>query len=169
MVKLMEKEIREKYREIIKKLTEKSISISTMESCTGGLIASLLTDIPGSSDVVRGGLVTYCNEAKMHYGVPADVIATHGVYSAQCAAAMAEAVKAEFGTVMGIGVTGSLCTVDKNNSGSVPGTVYVALKIEGKDPLVAVVTADEPERYLCKLTVADAAADMILDVCDQNE
>ena len=161
-----EKELREKYKGVISLLTDKNITVSAMESCTGGLVASLLTDIPGASEVFKGGIVAYCNEAKIRYGVPEEVIGTYGVYSAQCAAAMAEAAASEFGTALGIGITGSLCTVDKNNSGSVPGTVYAAAAVKGSDPAAAVINADETERYLCKMLVASAVADMITDVCE---
>lgn len=159
-----ERELREKYRSVIFLLTKKSITVSAMESCTGGLVASLLTDIPGASEVFKGGLITYCNEAKLRYGVKKEIIDTHGVYSAQCAAAMAEAVSREFCTDLGIGVTGSLCTADKNNNDSVPGKVYAAVAVKGKDTVTAVISADEPERYLCKLTVASVIADMITEL-----
>lgn len=160
-------EIREKFRHIISLLVQNGLTVSAMESCTGGLISSLLTDIPGASDAVKGGLVTYSNASKIHYGVPAEVIDTFGVYSPQCAAAMAEAVRKECGTDIGLGITGSLCTVDRNNKDSVPGTVYAALKRKEEEPAVVImICADEPERYLCKLIAADAAADLLIDVLD---
>jgi len=65
--------------------------IVTAESCTGGLIAALLTEIPGSSDVVERGFFTYSNDAKMQMlGVPANLIAAHGAFSETVARAMAE-------------------------------------------------------------------------------
>jgi nicotinamide-nucleotide amidase len=65
--------------------------IVTAESCTGGLVVGLLTEVPGSSAVVERGFVTYSNEAKTELlGVPADLIATHGAVSATVAQAMAE-------------------------------------------------------------------------------
>jgi nicotinamide-nucleotide amidase len=66
------------------------LRIVTAESCTGGLIAGLLTEIAGSSDVVERGFVTYSNEAKHELlGVPSDLIGEHGAVSAQVARAMA--------------------------------------------------------------------------------
>jgi nicotinamide-nucleotide amidase len=68
----------------------KGLKIVTAESCTGGLIAGLLTEIPGSSDVVERGCVTYSNESKHELlGVPDDLIARHGAVSAEVARAMA--------------------------------------------------------------------------------
>lgn len=80
---------------------------ATAESCTGGLIAALLTSIPGSSDVVERGFVTYSNEAKTELlGVPADVIARHGAVSAACAEAMALGALAHSRADVAVSVTG---------------------------------------------------------------
>ncbi len=69
----------------------RGISLITAESCTGGLIAALLTEIPGSSDVMLGGLVTYANEAKMELlGIPAALIDRYGAVSEVVAKAMCE-------------------------------------------------------------------------------
>jgi nicotinamide-nucleotide amidase len=71
-------------------LRQKAYRVATAESCTGGLVSALLTAIPGSSDVVDRGFVTYSNEAKQEMlGVSPDVIVEHGAVSAACAKAMA--------------------------------------------------------------------------------
>jgi nicotinamide-nucleotide amidase len=81
--------------------------ITTAESCTGGLIAGLLTAIGGSSDVVDGGAVTYSNAAKTRMlGVPAETIATHGAVSESVARAMAEGARMSAGVDLAIAVTG---------------------------------------------------------------
>jgi PncC family amidohydrolase len=84
-----EKNIREQYRVFTKMLIEKKLTITTMESATGGQIASLITDTEGSSAVLKGAFVTYCNEAKIMQGVPAETIERFSVYSKETAAAMA--------------------------------------------------------------------------------
>ena len=84
-----ENEIRERYRLLTKKLIEKKLTITTMESATGGQIASLITDTEGSSSVLKGAFVTYCNEAKIMQGVPAETIKRYSVYSKETASAMA--------------------------------------------------------------------------------
>ena len=85
-----EKEIRADYRRLTKLLIEKNLTITTMESATSGQIASLITDTEGSSAVLKGAFVTYCNEAKIMQGVPAEIIDKYTVYSTQTAEAMAK-------------------------------------------------------------------------------
>lgn len=82
-------------------------TIATAESCTGGLVAHLLTEIPGSSDYVRGGLVTYANAAKVALAdVPGPTIEAHGAVSAQVAVAMAEGARRRLDTDLAVAVTG---------------------------------------------------------------
>lgn len=84
-----EADIRNDYRKLTKLLIEKNLTITTMESATSGQIASLITDTEGSSAVLKGAFVTYCNEAKIMQGVPAEVLDTYTVYSKETAEAMA--------------------------------------------------------------------------------
>jgi nicotinamide-nucleotide amidase len=86
---------------------EKGLMIATAESCTGGLVAALLTEISGSSAVVERGFVTYSNEAKTELiGVPADLIAAFGAVSEPVARAMAEGALAHSRADVAIGITG---------------------------------------------------------------
>jgi nicotinamide-nucleotide amidase len=83
------------------------LRVTTAESCTGGLIAGLLTAIGGSSDVIDGGAVTYSNAAKTRMlGVPADIITAHGAVSEAVARAMAEGARASAGVDLAVAVTG---------------------------------------------------------------
>lgn len=85
----------------------KNLKIVTAESCTGGLVAGLLTEIPGSSDVVERGLVTYSNEAKEELlGVPHDLIVRHGAVSAEVARAMALGALRHAHADLAVAVTG---------------------------------------------------------------
>jgi nicotinamide-nucleotide amidase len=103
----------------------------TAESCTGGLVAALLTSIPGSSDVVERGFVTYSNEAKIELlGVPADIIAMHGAVSAQTAEAMAHGALANSRADVAVSITG----VAGPGGGSVDkpvGLVFLAVATKG--------------------------------------
>jgi nicotinamide-nucleotide amidase len=82
-------------------------TVAAAESCSGGLLMSRLTDVPGSSDYVHGGVVCYSNRSKTEWvGVPADLIAAHGAVSEPVARAMAGGVRRRADATIGIGVTG---------------------------------------------------------------
>jgi nicotinamide-nucleotide amidase len=86
---------------------ERGLTVATAESCTGGLLAARLTERPGSSAWVLGGVVAYSNAAKEQLvGVPADVLAEHGAVSPEVALALAEGARARFGADVGVGITG---------------------------------------------------------------
>jgi len=88
-------------------LRERGATVAVAESCTGGLIASRITDVPGASDYLVAGVVAYANEAKMEIvGVPEGVLREHGAVSEPCARAMAEGVRARAGTDYAIATTG---------------------------------------------------------------
>ena len=83
------------------------LSVAAAESCTGGMVAARLTDVPGSSDVVLGGVVAYANEVKTaELGVAEALLTAHGAVSAEVAAAMAAGVRSRLGADVGISVTG---------------------------------------------------------------
>lgn len=85
----------------------KALRIATAESCTGGLIAALLTEIPGSSEVFERGFVTYSNRAKTELlGIPGDLIADYGAVSEPVARAMAEGALASAHAHVAVAVTG---------------------------------------------------------------
>jgi PncC family amidohydrolase len=85
----------------------RSLTVGTAESCTGGLVASAITDVPGSSGYFRGAVVAYADETKEGLlGVPADVLAAHGAVSAQVARAMAAGARDRLGVDLAAAVTG---------------------------------------------------------------
>jgi nicotinamide-nucleotide amidase len=86
---------------------EKKLRIATAESCTGGLVAGVLTEIPGSSDVLERGFVVYSNRAKEDMlGVPGDLIADQGAVSEAVARAMAEGAVANSNAHIAVSITG---------------------------------------------------------------
>ena len=92
---------------LLKRYEEQGLRIATAESCTGGLVAALLTEVPGSSAVVERGFVTYSNEAKTEMlGVPADLIAGHGAVSEEVARAMAEGALRRSRADVAVAITG---------------------------------------------------------------
>ncbi len=109
------------------RLAVRGYTIATAESCTGGLIAKRLTDVPGSSKYFREGVVAYANETKTRLlGVPAELLARQGAVSAEVAEAMAAGVKARAGTTIGVGVTG-IAGPDGGTEDKPVGLVYVGV------------------------------------------
>jgi nicotinamide-nucleotide amidase len=85
----------------------RGLTLATAESCTGGMVASRITGVPGASDVFVGAVVAYANGVKeAELGVPADLIAEYGAVSAEVAGAMAEGARARLGADVAVGVTG---------------------------------------------------------------
>ena len=161
---LNEKTIREKYEKITKTLIQKGLTITTMESCTAGMVASLLTDTEGSSAILKGAFITYSNEAKILQGVDAEIINKYGVYSEETARAMAVACKKTYGADIGIGVTGTMGNADPNNLDSVPGEVYAAIEDESGCKTISFTLEPQTSRYLYKLAVCDRIADELTDI-----
>ncbi|MBV1703618.1 MAG: CinA family protein [Hyphomicrobiales bacterium] len=92
---------------LLASLRSRGWTLATAESCTGGLVAALLTDVPGSSDVVERGFVTYSNAAKAEMlGVPAALIEAHGAVSAEVARAMAEGALTHSRADVAVAITG---------------------------------------------------------------
>jgi len=88
-------------------LRERKLTIATAESCSGGLLSSRLTDIPGSSAYMQQGVVCYTNESKTQWlGVPATLIEEHGAVSEPVAKAMAAGIRAKTSAQVGVGITG---------------------------------------------------------------
>ncbi len=160
----MDDKVSLKYKLITERLIGKKMTITTMESCTAGMLASLLTDTEGSSAVIKGAFVTYSNEAKIKQGVPAETIERFGVYSEETALAMAAAAKRAYGSDIAIGVTGTMGNADPANADSRPGEVFFAIDApEGAVSYHISVPAME-SRHEYKLRVADAVANEIIGV-----
>ena len=107
-------------------LRERGVSLAVAESCTGGLLAARLTDVPGSSAFFERGFVTYSNRAKVELlGVPADLIEAQGAVSEAVAAAMAAGARRAASTDIGIGITG-IAGPDGGTPEKPVGTVFVA-------------------------------------------
>lgn len=92
---------------VLQLLRARGLTLGTAESCTGGLIAARLTDVPGSSDVFLGSVVSYSNGVKTaQLGVPEELLARHGAVSAEVAAAMAQGARERLGCDVAVAVTG---------------------------------------------------------------
>jgi nicotinamide-nucleotide amidase len=114
-------------------LRERTLTIAVAESCTGGLLASRLTDVPGSSAYVERGVVCYSNRSKIDMvGVPEELIREHGAVSEPVAGAMAAGIRARAGTNVGIGITG-IAGPDGGTPEKPAGTVCIAVVLNGEE------------------------------------
>jgi len=103
------------------------VHVATVESCTGGLVGDLITDVSGASNYFVGGFVTYSDELKRELvGVPHDVLAAHGAVSAQVAMAMATGGRARTGADLAVSVTG-IAGPDGGSPSKPVGLTYVAV------------------------------------------
>jgi len=106
-------------------LKQRGLTVATMESCTGGLLSSTITDVPGSSAYFKGGVITYTNKLKIASGVPSTTIEQFGAISGETAMAMAAAVRQRLGADIGLSVTG--VAGPEPAEGKPPGTVFIGL------------------------------------------
>ena len=112
---------------LVKRLTAANLTLSTAESCTGGLIAKLITDVVGCSAAFAGGCVTYTNEVKHALvGVEQRIFGQYTEVSEPCAKAMAEGVRARLNTDIGVSTTGYAGPSGGTEKDPV-GTVYIAV------------------------------------------
>ncbi len=140
---------------------ERGLTLATAESCTGGLIGHLLTEVPGSSDYYVGGVISYSDVVKeQQLGVDPSTLARHGAVSAQTAVAMAEGVRARFGAAVGLSVTG-IAGPSGGSAAKPVGLTYVCVADDqGHDVRRHVWPAD---RSANKLLSARAALDLLLE------
>lgn len=116
--------------ELIAELTSRGQTVAVAESLTGGLLAAALTQVPGASACVRGGIVAYATDLKAHLlGVPTELLEQRGPVDPEVAKAMARGVAALCGTGMGIATTG---VAGPDPQGTAPvGLVYIATYLAG--------------------------------------
>jgi nicotinamide-nucleotide amidase len=112
---------------VVNRLAERGEKVAVAESCTGGLLAEQLTQVPGASAVFDLGLVLYANEMKTRLAaVPAEILAAHGAVSEQVARALAQGVRSTSGATWGVGITG-IAGPSGGTSEKPVGTVHLAL------------------------------------------
>jgi len=138
------------------------VKLAFAESCTGGLVSSLVTEISGSSDVFMGGAVTYANEAKHNViGVTVESLEKYGAVSAQVAEEMAAGACRTFGVEAAASITGIA-----GPSGGTPekpvGTVYIGCSVKGKVSVAHHLFSGD--RRSVREQSAAAALDMLIDV-----
>lgn len=146
---------------VVKALQTRQMTLATAESCTGGLLAKRITDVPGSSEVFHMGAVTYTNEIKTKLlGVPAELFTTVGAVSAEVARAMAEGVRNAAGADLGVGITG-IAGPGGGSKEKPVGLIYVAVS-DGK--AVWVRRMNPPGKVRSRSALRDRAASVALDM-----
>ena len=121
---------------VVKLLAEKKMTISSAESCTGGLFSALITNVPGASDILNEAFVTYANSAKMKYlGVKEETLEKHGAVSPETAFEMAEGLCARTGADVTVGITG-IAGPGGGTKEKPVGLVYAGVCVNGKTEVI---------------------------------
>lgn len=120
-------------KDVVNLLIEKKMTIATMESCTGGFVVSSITDIDGSSNVLKFSAVTYSNEYKIKMGVSKEVIDKYSVYSINVAREMAKKISDFANSDIGVGITGKSNIVDENNLFGDNNKIFYAIYDKNND------------------------------------
>jgi nicotinamide-nucleotide amidase len=140
------------------------LMLATAESCTGGLIAGLISAVPGSSDVLDGGFVTYSNDAKTRMiGVPRELIARHGAVSEEVARAMAEGALAHSKADVAVAVTG-VAGPGGGSAAKPVGLVHCAAARKGSPTVTRVLRLGEIGRDDVRLETVRVAVEMAYEI-----
>ena len=151
---------------LVKLLKDKNKTISSMESCTGGLFANEITNSDGSSIVFKLGLVTYSNEYKEYFGVSKETIDEYTVYSKEVAREMAKNASRIANSDYAIGITGLLGKIDPNNKSddidSVYACIYEKEKNEYYDYKLQTIGNSRQEK---KLFIVNYIKEKLYEIC----
>jgi len=154
-------------REVVDALSRRGWTLGLGESCTGGLVARRITDVPGASTVLLGGVVAYANPAKVRYlGVPEGVLAARGAVSEEVARAMASGAARAFGADCGVGVTG-IAGPGGGSPDKPVGTVHIAAAVPGRVQAEAWRFSDDREGV--RVRSAQAALALLLRMIREAE
>ena len=156
----LNKKIERKIKKFFLKLKEKKLTISTFESCTGGCLVNELTNIPGASEFVKGGIVGYSTEIKIKFGISKRIIEKHSVYSKEVALSMAKKAREKFKTEIGVGITGTLSRKDPQYPEKQIGLIFVGISLL-KNNLTLKILLSEKKRSLAKKIIIDQILDIL--------
>ncbi len=143
-------------QEIIKELTNNHQTIATMESCTGGALASEITNYPGASEILKFSAVTYSNEYKIKMGVDKNIIDKYSVYSPETAVSMSKAISSFANADYGIGITGKFNAQDPHNLKGADNIIFVNIykKSTNENFLLTIKAQDVPRMQNKTLVIA---------------
>ncbi len=154
MTQILPSELLDDAKTVIEKCRAAGLKVATVESCTGGLLAGALTSIPGSSEVLERGFVTYSNESKSELvGVPGALIAAHGAVSEEVARAMAEGGIARSRADIAVAITG-VAGPDGGTAAKPVGLVHIAAARDGHETqhLARVFSGDRDDIRLASVS-----------------
>jgi PncC family amidohydrolase len=153
-------ELVELARRVQQSFLDRTLTLATAESCTGGLLGYVLTEVPGSSDYYRGGVISYSNEVKRdQLGVPQQTLDRHGAVSAQVAVAMADGARLMLRADVGVAVTG-VAGPGGGSPGKPVGLAYVAVADVGGSDVRRIQR--EGDRHANRLASAQASLELVL-------
>lgn len=153
-----------KVAELLKK---KGVKIATAESCTGGMLGNLLTNIPGSSEYFDRGVISYSNRAKIELlGVSPDTLSKHGAVSEETAREMAEGIRKNARVDIGVSITGIAGPTGGTKDKPV-GLIYVGLST--KDRTIVKEFFFDGTRLENKENACKAALEMLLELLEEDK
>jgi len=152
--RLSEKKLKMLAEKLVKRLKCHKLFLAAMESCTGGGLMNEITNIPGASEITKGGLITYSISEKIAQGVPDALIKKHSVYSPQVAVAMAvQAIKKMKGSQIGVGITGRLSYGLKERKKYPFDEVFLAVIYKNKFLVQRLLLAPQKSRAVAKAII----------------
>ncbi len=153
------------FKIIVNNLIKKRKTISTMESCTAGLLAATITCVNNSSEVFHFGAVTYSNEYKIKMGVDKNIIDKYTVYSIETAKEMAKAISVYTNSNYGIGVTGQINKQDPNNPYGEVGEVFFCIYDKDEDKYYEYdIKTNKKTRMENKKVIVDHISEKLLEI-----
>lgn len=150
-------------RELVHKASEAGVTVSTAESCTAGMVASLIGDVPGASLVLRGGAVTYCDEIKHRVlDVSETTLAEHTAVSRETAIEMAEGSRSLFEADVAVSLTG-YAGPGGGTEEDPAGTIYIGIATDSASLVER--CSFSGDRNSVRLAAATRALELILEHC----
>lgn len=160
----------ENIKQIIKILTKQHKTISTMESCTGGALASEITNIEGSSNILKYSAVTYSNEYKIKMGVDKQIIEKYSVYSTETAQEMSKKITEFTNSNYGIGITGKLNRPDEYNNFGKDNEVFISIyNKEENNYYNYTITVTNKTRKENKKQIINLVSEKLLKIINKKE
>ena len=121
---------------VVERFKKENLTLSTAESCTGGWLSKIITEISGSSEIFMGGVCSYSNSVKMNVlGVKEETLKLHGAVSEETAREMSEAIVKLMKTSVGVGITG-IAGPNSDNTNKKVGLIFISITHNGKTDII---------------------------------